>query len=1169
MKNQPSKRNTFRLLYLLLMIPVLLLWSCTSEPPRKIEILFLGHDSRHHDSEQYLPLLAAALTPKGINFTYTSDPHDLNEENLKNYDGLALYANHDSITAGQEKALLQFVKNGKGFIPIHCASFCFRNSEPFVQLVGAQFKEHETGTFTADIIRRDHPVTESLNEFETWDETYVHHLHNEDRMVLMERVEGDRREPWTWVRHYGKGRIFYTAYGHDERTWDNPGFHALMERGILWAVGDELSENLQQLEFPKREYSEAKLPNYEKRDPPPRLQTPLSPQASQKLIQVPPGFELQLFAAEPDIGAPVSANWDEKGRLWLLETEDYPNEIHIEDGIGNDRIKIIEDTDGDGKADKFTIFADNLSVPTSLVFHNGAGIVAQAPHFLYLKDTDGDDRADIREIIMSGWGTFDTHAGPSNLKYGFDNWIWGTVGYSAFKGKVGPDSLEFRQGVYRFKPDGSAMEYMGATTNNTWGLGFSETFDIFVSTANNTHSAYLAIPDRYTEGISGITDPAVKKIEGHYAFHPVTKNVRQVDVFGGFTAAAGHNLYTARDFPKEYWNRIAFVCEPTGHLLHKAILERKGAGFREKDGWNMLASVDEWVSPVHAEVGPDGALWILDWYNFIIQHNPTPEGFETGPGNAHINPFRDKQHGRIYRLVYKDARSNAPPQLHMENPEKLVRQLQNDNMFWRLHAQRLLVERGKKDIFNDLFAIVEDQTTDEIGLNSPAVHALWTLHGLSAFGGSHRKALQVARNALNHHAAGVRKAALQVLPKSEETSQALITANSLFDADPNARMEALLALSQMPTADTIGTLLFQLNKEDAIQKDEWLAKALYIANVRHKNSLMKAIQREEPSLLIAQERSTEDWSAAELDDSDWQGVPVPQSFQRTGIEDLNRFDGIVWYRRSIDLTPAEVVQPATLHLGKIDDGDHTYINGKKVGALADQWDEPRIYPIESKVLRAGKNHIAVRVEDKSGRGGILGEPEAIFLQIGNTHKPLAGTWKFKIEEIYRRQKPQFSDGVSPLSLFLQNYGPEAQQLAEQFATQDQLEPADQVITIKTIPEQMRYDIETFTATAGTTIEIVFENNDAMQHNMLIIEPGSLEPVGKAADGLALSPQGPKKGYVPDLSYVLAATSLLNPDQTTSLRFDVPDVAGEYPFVCTFPGHWRTMNGIMKVVSKNL
>ncbi|TAE54242.1 MAG: ThuA domain-containing protein, partial [Bacteroidetes bacterium] len=268
--------------------------------PRKIEVLFLGHKSEHHNSEQFMPMLAAGLTRKGINFTYTDNPDDLNPEVLAHYDALMLYANHDSITAPQEKALLEFVRSGRGFLPIHCASHCFRNSKSFLALVGGRFDHHGTGTFTATMTDVKHPVTEGLSPFETWDETYVHSGLSNDRTVLMERVDSAGHEPWTWVREEGKGRVFYTAYGHDARTWSQPAFHALIEKGILWSVGEEVRGYWSQLPaMPSLSYQDAVIPNYEKRDPAPKYQLPLSAEESMKLIQVPEGFDVTLFASEP------------------------------------------------------------------------------------------------------------------------------------------------------------------------------------------------------------------------------------------------------------------------------------------------------------------------------------------------------------------------------------------------------------------------------------------------------------------------------------------------------------------------------------------------------------------------------------------------------------------------------------------------------------------------------------------------------------------------------------------------------------------------------------------------------------------------------------------------------------------------------------------------------
>ena len=164
-----------------------------------------------------------------------------------------------------------------------------------------------------------------------------------------------------------------------------------------------------------------------------------------KFIQVPAEFKLELFAKEPDIIEPIAFNFDERGRLWIIEAINYPNVV-LNGNPGDDRIKIVEDTNGDGRADKFTVFADHLNLPTSLVFANGGVIVAAAPHMLFLKDTNGDDKADVRQILSTGWGIRDTHAGPSSLMYGPDNYIWGTVGYSGFNGEMNGKQMQFGQG---------------------------------------------------------------------------------------------------------------------------------------------------------------------------------------------------------------------------------------------------------------------------------------------------------------------------------------------------------------------------------------------------------------------------------------------------------------------------------------------------------------------------------------------------------------------------------------------------------------------------------------------------------------------------------------------------------------------------------------------------
>jgi len=840
--------------------------------PRRAEILFLGHDSEHHDSGRFAPWLATALFTSGINLTYTETTEDLTTEKLNKYDGLVIYANHEYLSPEQEAAMKSFVEGGKGLIPLHSATGCFKNSDWYITTIGGQFASHGEDEFVGKILNGDHPIMQGISEFTTGDETYVHQRINEDMEVLMVREENGTQEPYTWVRNVGKGRVFYTAYGHDERTWQTLEFLNLVKNGIFWAMGEDIKRQVAALDIPQVSIYDEPISDFTKRYMVPRIQPALSPVESQKLIQKPADFEVSLFAAEPDIINPIAMAWDEKGRLWIVESVDYPNTFKETDGEANDRIKICEDTNGDGKADKFTVFADRLNIPTSMVFANGGVIVSMAPDFVFLKDTDGDDAADIREVIMTGWGKSDTHAGPSNLQYGFDNKIWGVTGYSGFNGTVNGQRMTFPQGLYHLKPDGKDFEYLASTSNNTWGLGFTEDNNVFISTANNTHAGYYSVPAKFLQrslpeaGESDDKPPfqiqSIQKIDGHYDGHALTPNLRQVDVVGGFTSAAGINFYTARDYPKEYWNRVAFVNEPTIRLTHNAIIEPTGAGFTEKDGWNLLASSDEWFGPVYTAVGPDGAVWVADWYNFIIQHNVFVERqapsrmvlpFEDQPhgqGNAFQSELRDTNHGRIYRVIYKGAKKSEPLTLSKDDPDGLVSALKHSNMFWRMTAQRLLVESQNKAVVGDLISLIKDKSVDEIGLNGPAVHAIWTLHGLGELEGSNSQVLNVVREALSHPAAGVRKAAMATLPKTVQTVDAIQQAGLLNDPNLNVRMHALLELTSMPTSPKVGEMLVKAALVAENGKDDWLVKALFAAASTHNEAFTESASKAQSSGLL-------------------------------------------------------------------------------------------------------------------------------------------------------------------------------------------------------------------------------------------------------------------------------------------------------------------------------
>lgn len=843
-----------------------------------LRLLFMG-DRGHHQPARRFQELAPVLESRGIVLQYTERMEDLNAKTLDGYDGLILYANIDTIAKAQADAVLAYVAQGHGFIPLHCATYCWRNDPRMVALMGGQFQRHGGQVFSVEVAEPKHPIMQGYESFTSWDETYIHHLHNEENRTVLEyriegeQAEGNQQEPWTWIRTHGQGHVFYTAWGHDQRTFTNPGYHSLVERGIRWACGDDPAKapayrNLDRFVAPEMtpprsddaefEYVDVgpKIPNYTPGErwgtqgaPKNLMQKPLSVEASMKRFVTPQGMAVRRYADERDFQSkPIAMTWDERGRLWVCETVDYPNEL----GKGRDRIRICEDTDGDHIADKFTVFATGLSIPTAIVIYRGGAIVQNGTETLYLKDTDGDDVADLRKTLIGKWQLGDTHGGVSNFRYGLDNWIWAMQGYNNSRPEfAGERSQSFRQGFWRFKlsssdpPRVTDLEFIRSSDNNTWGLGISEEGLIFGSTANHNPSMFMPIPNRYYERVRGWAPSTLHSIADTHQFDPITDKVRQVDHHGGYTAGAGHALYTARTFPEQWWNRTAFVCGPTGHLVGTFVLRREGANYKSTSPVNLLASDDEWSAPVMAEVGPDGAVWVIDWYNYIVQHNPTPQGFKTGRGAAYESDLRDKKHGRIYRVVpvgEAGDKLHAFESLAEKTNTELVETLKHPSFRWRLHAQRLLIEREADEVADQLAKLVRDQKVDALGLNVGAIHALQTLSGLGLIDvqvdGVGAEALPAG---LRHESAGVRRNALAVLPPSAVGLQRLLEHRDLFrDADVQVRLQAILTLADMPTTEQTGALVAELAAEET---DGVLLDALTSAAAAHSVPFLKAISK--------------------------------------------------------------------------------------------------------------------------------------------------------------------------------------------------------------------------------------------------------------------------------------------------------------------------------------
>lgn len=845
----------------------------------------------------------------------------------------------------------------------------------------------------------------------------------------------------------------------------------------------------------------------------PRVQDPLSPEDSRQHIQLPDGFTAELFAAEPNIINPIAFTWDEKGRLWVVQSQDYPHKLENE--VGGDRITICEDTDGDGRADLFTDFATEQSLTTGIVIVKGGIVAAQAPDMVFLEDTDGDDKMDKRKVLFNGFGTYDTHAGPSNLKYGIDNMLWGSVGYSGFEKQIGGKLINFTRGVYRFGKDGKYFEPIGQFDNNTWGLGFNEQFEIFGSTANNNHACYIGIPLKHYDYLHKRPDWAVNAgfIQGHYEITPpdTITPLQQVDVRGGYTAAAGANFYTARNYPAAYQNQM-YVNEPTGHVVHLARIEKDGAGYKEVDGGNIFASTDAWTAPVHTETGPDGNLWVADWYNPVIQHNPDKRGMDNqiwndnkGEGNAHLNELRDLKHGRIYIIKYKKAKKSSIKSLDPADDNALLQAIQSDNMFWRTTAQRLIVEEDKQHLIPALGKIVsDDQSTNEFA----KLHALWTLDGLGVWAGEAN--MELLTQSLASPFFGVRRAAISLLPDSETGSKLLGESGLLADENLQIRLAALLRAGDLPETDALYKAVEAMVKDPSTAADKWLNAA---ANIYYKTPNLTEVDPAKVEMLAGtgdtekatwkytEEKPADNWYALDYEDSNWKkGDAI---FGKEDMEEAKTkwTTSDIWLRREINLT--EAIEEPVLKI-KHDDNYEVYVNGQLLMAentVSRAYKYIKIDKENASLFKQGKNLIAVYCHDNGGG-------RYIDVGLGRIAKP----------------KP------------------------------------DVVFNISTINQKMAYDKTILKAEAGQTVQIRLNNGDQMPHNLVVITAGSLQNFGKVVDAFLKHPDAAKMDYVPKSRYVLAATKMLAPGESGTIIFELPKLPGRYPYVCTFPGHWQTMQG---------
>lgn len=551
------------------------------------------------------------------------------------------------------------------------------------------------------------------------------------------------------------------------------------------------------------------------------LQSPIEPREALSTFQLPEGYRIELVASEPLVTNPVEAAFDEDGRMYVAQMDDYPSDKMDDYSAGYEpksKIMLLEDKDGDGFYESGTVFAEGLSYANGVMPWKGGVLVTSAPDILFLKDTDGDGKADIKQVVLTGFAKSNPQLRMGNLRYGLDNWIYGAYSHagggdwrSEFKDKGSPlrfpEKPEIEQAKifpgtnFRFRPDEYNVVPSGGMSQ--FGLSFDAAGNQF-AIWNNNHLRHVVINYRY---LSNNPFLSVKKVMEDISDHgkaatvyPRTgvKYLRE-DEAGHFTSVCGVCEYTGGLFEGKY-ARASFVCEPVSNLVHADILTTKGATFnaaRAEEGKEFLASTDSWFRPVNTTVGPDGALNVVDFYRKLVEHPDwigmtDSTGFYTHAGKIKESDFLEgNDRGRIYRVVPKTYKSGNRNKIELSKADTktLVGYLNHPNSWWRLNAQRLLVDRNDPDAA----ALIKAYLLTDISPEG-RIHGLWTLEALGGLDDG------LLTNALQDADALVRKQAVLLAEKridNKAVFQHILQAAS--DTDPHVQFQVALTLSNVHT----------------------------------------------------------------------------------------------------------------------------------------------------------------------------------------------------------------------------------------------------------------------------------------------------------------------------------------------------------------------------------
>jgi len=596
-----------------------------------------------------------------------------------------------------------------------------------------------------------------------------------------------------------------------------------------------------------------------------------------KKMDLHPEFMVSVVACEPLINKPIAIQWDARGRLWVAETPEYPNgrrpavvEPWKETGTlvpgkydrpAMDRISILTDTDGDGKMDAKSVFYEGLELVTGFCFYGDGVLALNEPDLLWIRDTDGDGKADTVVRVLTGFKPGDSHFVANHLIPGFDGWIYASMGGNEeIRTPDGKTSMgRASSGLFRFKPDGSALEQVSSKGGNGFGAHVTSDFELFFGQATSGSPLQHVVVPEWTLA-AGRLKPlygANSVIDGRKVVIPRMPDrvpLMQIDVVGGYSAACGALIYEGGAWP-EAWTRSAFCTEAILNVIHHEIPRPSGptlAGDMVRKDAEFIHSNDYWFRPIDVSSGPDGAIYILDFYSPVIAHSDT-RGPKHSRAGASVRPDRDHYFGRIYRVQHREAKKIAVPDLGRADGPALVDALQHPNDVVRANAFRLIT--AKKDAATT--AALLKATASAF---TPArIAALWALYRRDA------ATPDLLRAALASPVAEVRKNAALIAEAGGGDAVAPELVAGLDDPDPRARLAMFRGLAKTKGGEAAALKLLSLYGD---LKDDWTRTAAVAAAAAQPTLVLAAALKSEttpaqqPFLAAVSQRAADKGDAA-------------------------------------------------------------------------------------------------------------------------------------------------------------------------------------------------------------------------------------------------------------------------------------------------------------------